>query len=992
MVLLGRHFSMRLNTTVLYRAIFSLLMILVNVNGSAQHYQIHEYTVKQGLPGQNVYSLLQDSKGYLWLTTDVGVARYDGYRFEVFTTADGLYDNTNFGISEDAKGRMWFRGFNGSISCFDKDHFLSIPANTQLQKETAGSIIVSLVVSDKDEIFIGTNFGMQLKLSALGKDEKGVKVVARENQIVVHQSPDVKGLFSYHGRNANAVFFQWSASQRNLFWKYSKVDSTQMHRVQILSFSTGTIAVSFDQYLLVQRKNARPKLLELPSRIIDFEESKSGELFVCGFFGVRKFYSDLQAAPHEFSFFDDKVVTDFIIDREGQYWIATEASGLFSIPFPEFRYLGEGKGLSGVGITKVIAKDSVVYIGTQTGEVYQVEQGKITSYKIQSRITGSVYPRVNDMLFSSSGELIIGGNSYHAVLGKNTVRIFLDKGTRGLDEDGEGNLWTVVYSTVYRIDSRLDTTRMFSSLGSIYCDLIFPLNKDTLLFASNNGVYWMDPKEQVLHDYLPQQFFFRDRIVRIQKLKNGIQLFASKGNGMLIRKDGRSMYLNDKNGLSGNLCKGFLAEGDSVLWITTNKGLDRVSFCEGSVCKYRVTHYTQRNGLDSDDISDVLRVGKHLWLIHSNSITVVDPQMFFRNNNRPPVYIREIFTQQSGELSEDNKQLSYDNNSIRFSYTGIALLMPGEANYRYRMLGLDSSWTYSSLTTVEYPSLPPGEYEFQVMARNNDGYWSSKAASYAFVILPAWWQTWWFKILVVLLLSFFIALLFRWRLKVLKERQQRRLAQEAVLLSSELKALRAQMNPHFMFNVINSVQYFVTNNDPVSSQKYLSKFARLMRYVVDHAGSTDMTLQQEADALQLYLDLEALRFGEFFQYQIQIHLDADDRYIRVPSMVIQPYVENAIWHGIMHKKNGVGKVMVDIRKVENGVVVVIEDNGPGRAFTAKLKEKKGGHQSVGSQNTADRLAMINQMKNQSNTVETLDLYDQDGNPSGTRVILFFDIQ
>jgi anti-sigma regulatory factor (Ser/Thr protein kinase) len=447
-----------------------------------------------------------------------------------------------------------------------------------------------------------------------------------------------------------------------------------------------------------------------------------------------------------------------------------------------------------------------------------------------------------------------------------------------------------------------------------------------------------------------------------------------------------------KNGLSGNLCKGFLVEGDSVLWATTNKGLDRISFCSGNICKYTIRHYSRQNGLDSDDINDVVRVGNKLWVVHANSITIADPSAFFQNDHRPPVHIREVITQQTGKAITSGVQLSHDNNSIRFSFTGISLLVPGEAGYRYRMLGIDSAWTYSALTSVEYPSLPPGEYCFQVMARNNDGYWSAKAASFAFIILPAWWQTWWFYLFVLLLFLSLVFLVFRWRLKVIKEKQKRRLAQEAMLLSSELKALRAQMNPHFMFNVINSVQYFVTNNDPESSQKYLSKFARLMRYIVDHAGTTDMTLQQEAEALQLYLDLEALRFGEFFHYQISIHLDEDDRYIRVPSMVIQPFVENAIWHGIMHKKNSVGKITVDFKKIDNRIQVVLEDNGPGRAFTAQLKEKRSNHQSVGTQNTNDRINMINQMKHQQNTVETIDLFDEQGNPAGTRVILFFDIQ
>ena len=209
----------------------------------------------------------------------------------------------------------------------------------------------------------------------------------------------------------------------------------------------------------------------------------------------------------------------------------------------------------------------------------------------------------------------------------------------------------------------------------------------------------------------------------------------------------------------------------------------------------------------------------------------------------------------------------------------------------------------------------------------------------------------------------------------IKAREKEKVDLQNQIATTELKALRAQMNPHFIFNAINSVQYFMTSNDPQSSQKYLSKFARLIRYVLDNSKPGAIPLGNEIDALKLYMDLEALRFGGRFTYTVLITENIDLNYVQIPSMLIQPYVENAIWHGIMHKK-GDGKITISITMKDAVLTCIVEDNGIGRLKSKEMKSSESlAYHSIGMSVTKERIELISKLNNIKPRVNIFDLYE-----------------
>lgn len=223
------------------------------------------------------------------------------------------------------------------------------------------------------------------------------------------------------------------------------------------------------------------------------------------------------------------------------------------------------------------------------------------------------------------------------------------------------------------------------------------------------------------------------------------------------------------------------------------------------------------------------------------------------------------------------------------------------------------------------------------------------------------------------------------RIDVIKKREYEKTELQNKIATTELKALRAQMNPHFIFNAINSVQYFMTSNDPASSQKYLSKFAKLIRYVLENSKPSTISLDKEIDALKLYIDLEILRFENHFEYQFMIDENINTSFIQIPSMLIQPYVENAIWHGLMHKKSS-GKLMINITIKSSILTCIIEDNGIGRVQSQKNKtvESLTQHKSFGMAVTMERIEIISRLNNIAPEVNVIDLYENNL-ATGTRV-------
>ena len=376
-----------------------------------------------------------------------------------------------------------------------------------------------------------------------------------------------------------------------------------------------------------------------------------------------------------------------------------------------------------------------------------------------------------------------------------------------------------------------------------------------------------------------------------------------------------------------------------------------------------------------------------------NDITIANPAELKRNKEIPVPYIAgvEVLNQPFDFIQRGLPlRLKYKQNFFSIGFSALAFTMSKDVKFRYRLNGFDDWTEVTGRRFANYTNVPGGDYIFQLQAANNEGVWNPKILNFPVHIDTAFWLTWWFRIAVALLIALSAYWLYRYRISLLKKKQMMKSEYEKKLANVEMSALLAQMNPHFLFNSLNSIDSYIIRNESKKASEYLNNFARLMRLILQNSRSNYITLKDELEALELYLQMESLRFKNKFSYAIHVDERLDANSIVIPPMLIQPYVENAIWHGLMHKTNGEeGKVELGLYKNENNLLFVVRDNGIGRKKAAELKEHRlNNHKrSMGMQITEDRIEIINKLYNINASVHIYDMKNEQGEPTGTKVEL-----
>ncbi|HWY34461.1 MAG TPA: histidine kinase, partial [Nitrosopumilaceae archaeon] len=369
-----------------------------------------------------------------------------------------------------------------------------------------------------------------------------------------------------------------------------------------------------------------------------------------------------------------------------------------------------------------------------------------------------------------------------------------------------------------------------------------------------------------------------------------------------------------------------------------------------------------------------------------------NPFEFQENNNESKLnisYIR-LFYKDTALLNGAN--LAYNENNISFHYTAICLTNPEKVRYRHKLEGFDQSWSPESKENyTTYSNLPPGRYNFLIRSCNNEGVWNLDSVSFSFTVSQPYWQRWWFILSMFLSVACIVVLIFQIRLNQIRRAQKKETAQEIEISKNELKALRSQMNPHFMFNSLNSIQHFILTHKEDEAVFYLNKFARLMRMILNNSEKSSITIREEVDALTLYLELEQMRFQNKFTYDIKIDEKIDIDYEHVPAMLIQPYCENAILHGLTPKKEP-GTLFVEMKLQDRYLICSITDNGIGREKSAELKSHRSkDHKSMGMKITQDRLRLLNNVDQSDLSLQVIDLKDDKGLSLGTKVDIFIPV-
>lgn len=336
-------------------------------------------------------------------------------------------------------------------------------------------------------------------------------------------------------------------------------------------------------------------------------------------------------------------------------------------------------------------------------------------------------------------------------------------------------------------------------------------------------------------------------------------------------------------------------------------------------------------------------------------------------------------------VTGDHLKLPFGTRELAFNYALLTLAQPDMISYSYKLENYDGQWVAADgRTFVQYTNLKGGRYTFRVKAVDHRGQQHETAVPFS--IHVPFYRTAWFIALCAGVLIVIIGLAFWLRIRQVRHDERLKASFEKELARVEMEALRSQMNPHFLFNALNSLKDLIIRNEPQRASDYLSRFSRLIRLILENSKEQMVTLDQEIEAVSLYVEVEQHRFENKFDYKLDVQGGLDPKEVMVPPMLIQPYVENAIWHGLMHKPNK-GMLQLTLGSHNGSLMCAIEDNGIGRARAAELRSKSaGGKKSYGMAITRDRVALVKELYSIEARVEVEDLM-RDGEATGTRVTL-----
>lgn len=980
----------------LYRIIAFFLLALCAVTSSAQQPEFRHFTVENGLPSNEVYHVLEDRKGYLWFSTDRGVCRFNGNEFENFTTDDGLPDNTVILSYEDYLGRIWFVSFSPLLSYYQNNAMHEFQYNDSIRKMgLKKSNKVSLQV-DKNYIYVGTSKEGYYQIDSLGN----VEVFTDVPGIYIIKKPLGYFLFvSYTPKTYKKSIKQIHFHGRDYDYKRLYVPSLKVYQgINKIYFSDGTNLFTIIDSSLIHEFIS-------PDRIQDIYEDNNKKLWL-GYKhdGIKKIdISDSNRVTGHY--LNGKSISCISVDIEGGMWFTTVGNGIYYIP-PGTNFEQPFKNrLPDEKVEDIIYTDNgTAYVSYTGGTIWEIspsmEVQMIDSFNSPIHLGG-----FNPLAYNNqTGQLITGPITNRLILAecdklvaynikeydsKYDCEHFDYMVFSSLDSDDNGGYWVSTHwGVLYIRDNKLEKIiRKTEVIGKVITDTVPRFRVDDFFLSKNNRIYLstMDGLYELQNDRLFQMAdkhpLLNSRIDDIQSWNGDTLLLASRGNGLIIYDGDSAISINIDNGLSNNLVNSICRDDEGFIWAGTNNGLNRIKW-KGSG-DFDIDHFTTVHGLPSNHISKVIATGDHLWVGTLKGISKLNRKHIESNKIPPRIGIRQMKVNEKDTSVQNGYRFSYNNNMIYFAFTGIAFKNRGSLTYQYQLEGLDNHWQTTSSHEIRFNSLPYGKYTFKVKAVNEDGFWSDPVTVNFEILSPIWFR-WWFILLDAVAIISIVIIVVKLRERRIREKAntQKRAAQ------LQLNALRAQMNPHFTFNTLSSIQEYILKNDSVQANDYLSLFAGLIRKVLENSRHSGIPLNQEIDTLKMYLELEKLRFRDKLEFEIETDPELDIYELDIPPTLIQPFVENSIIHGISHKKNG-GLIRIKFLNHQEGLKCIITDNGIGRKEAAKIMVKGlNKEKSLGLEITRERLALMNKSGTVNYRVTITDLENEEGEARGTRVEIY----
>ena len=954
------------------------------------HPAFRHYTTDHGLASSETYCILQDRQGFIWISSDNGVSRFDGYEFRNYGMKDGLRENVIFLMQLDSLGRLWMQAMSGNLYYLDGETIRPYWHNEVLLNYKDRLTSKGFIVEGAGEtVHVATRKYGVITISKDGRartfsqEDQAYWQVFEKNDILIHAyaepgGPLVRSAFQedlYRQNRHIPVYFHTEEGDLLLSdLSFTKKEGQSFEAFRLAG--SRYLLKIFNDVFLIDQGRVRWRCY-FPYHIVFARLMTDGRLFVGLHFnqGLRVYPSVEAFRKNEgHTWLPGQTVSHIMESPDGSIWLGTNENGIFYAPVNAIQVYSLATGLAHEKVTALApGHKRMLYAGFASGEVWSLNHAEGTWAKLPDI---PALDKVKTLYFDRQNqELWVGRDKLFHLQKKQWIK----KDTP--DHDGQ------LISISNRITESPDGRRIWVCNHYGFMSIELPQKQPanihmgygqrTLVVRQDfSGSAWVgrpdglfEWKDGDLLDFRSLHPAFSLRVEDIALLPDSTLVVATKGGGVVFWKGNRFEQITTKQGLTADMMENVYADDKGVTWAGTLNGLNRIS---GSWGNRQVEPITVFHGLPSNEINGIVHLGDTIWVATSKGLSCFSekPKDLF---SPKPLIASVLVNNQPVEMAGLDR-LSPAENNLAISFFTINFKMNGKIPYRYRMGGGD--WVATMTRSLNFPALTPGRRLFEVQAQNENGAWS-ESAFLQFTIASPWWASWWARggaIIALFSLGFGG---YKYRTGQLKRKNQI----QHQIAELERAALQAQMNPHFIFNCLNSIQNYILQNEKEAAIMYLGRFAGLVRSILNASVSGKIILAEEVKLLNNYLELEKLRFKGRFTYEIRIDETLDVFEVQIPPLLVQPYVENAVQHGISGKDNG-GKVSVFFEKKANCLEVSIQDNGTGLIGERDQGENAKAHKPFGMSITRNRLELLSGNK-ENEAVHIQTLYDEGGRVCGT---------
>ena len=961
-----------------YKKVFFILFYLVFgglSNSYAQTFSIQQYTIEDGLPGSTAYSVIQDKNQMIWISTNGGVCKFDGLDFQ--SLKDESLQGEVIKIFYDSEDRLWMIDLALQASFLDLDLDLE---NKNINR--FGDLLAKFPIHDVFEDLNHNFWFLHSKGISVFIESDSLNILTQHRQFKEKNMVGLKYILPV-GQNHTILISRLGVDHfknyKHSFQPFQKeipIAHFPLFAVNngdsiLLSTNNRIYSFSLNDHILHPVFSHINHILNAGINNLFFDSDHN--LWIATRDGIIYLKKQEDGSTKIFHLLKGYTTQGIFQDHENNFWIPTQQEGIFKLSSHEVSVYKNKKFGDRISVIHSFSEDEII-VGYNNNGMVVLDEDLNSIYEKKLSISNEEiydlkYDSIQNKLYvvANFGVFKIDNESFDITTLSNK------KGYKTCAINSKNDIWLGAFATtsIYQ-QGKKDIKVLPIRTYAIYFE-----NDDQAWVGTVEGLFSC---KNLNCEKVPIPELSLD-IRDLQIDKNGVLWIATQANGIFLYKDGKILqHLTTQNGLSSNNCHRILLD-DQLAWVATNNGISKINIQEFSVEIIR-----KDDGLPSNEVNFLHTQKDKIYAATPKGLAIFNKN--FKVYSKPPrLSFTNIQIKNQDTLLLSKYEIPHYQNDININFNGTTFKNAKEVQYEYKMSPINTEWVSSNANAVSFPALPFGEYDFLVRAKSLNSDWS-EIKKISFIVKKAYWETWWFYSLIALVSFLAGAKLLQFVFDQIKERNEI----QQNLKASQLTALRAQMNPHFIFNALNSIQDFIIQEDKRSANRYLSKFSKLMRNILDASDKKKITLKKEIEYLELYLSLESLRIDDDFEYNFDIDPSFNVNNILIPSMLLQPYIENALKHGLMHR-NGKKKLTIRFSKNcpiegwnENHLFCEIEDNGIGRIASMKINQQNGRvYQSRAMSLTQDRIDLLNSADTSKLGLKIDDLKNEDGSAAGTKV-------